>query len=608
MNTNVQPSKELPFEIEIIDQSPSNVKGYYARSTACIRIENCPTQNTQTQQQSDNTKRNLSDIAKYLIEAKNPQVIIFVHGYANKKSDMEERSKKIYEYACKHSDIKDTDTVFIGYRWPAENPIKDDPQGNDQKATLLGDKFRYALQALPTLLLVLLIGNLNVILSGIFFSFVTSIWQFDASNLILKILLIVLPSGIISLFLRELGKARKILPDLPSFTLLIIFPSALVLAAILLLPNYWSLIALLVISALLLGIVTTLVILRLSAYTSDRFRAANYGVLDLMEFIRQIDDMYVGNQAKQQDNLESPTAETISKELPDHKLVKLTFIGHSLGCEVITQTIRILSDVFSSGATGDNPDPQIGHIFSLERLVLVAPDIPLQSILPGRANFLRSSLKRCQEAYVFSNEGDLALRLASTAANYFSFPSITRFRGYKLGNITVKHFQDENDTAQRKLNCQDYGIVNWDLNQNRVYPPHNYLEIRSSNLEHKKLAEFDELKNESQELICDRFSYFDCTDYKDDKNSSQGLLSQARGKAALNFWDYVVLAWRSFGGGEQIEVHGGYFNGEFSQDLIYRLAFLGFKDFIKQKDVFAQKCKDKHLQVLISPSLVEFLK
>lgn len=49
------------------------------------------------------------------------------------------------------------------------------------------------------------------------------------------------------------------------------------------------------------------------------------------------------------------------------------------------------------------------------------------------------------EVHVFTNEADLALRLASTAANFISFPARTGFSGYRLGNLTVSHFLNSED-------------------------------------------------------------------------------------------------------------------------------------------------------------------
>jgi hypothetical protein len=61
-----------------------------------------------------------------------------------------------------------------------------------------------------------------------------------------------------------------------------------------------------------------------------------------------------------------------------------------------------------------------------------------------------------KEVHVFTNEGDLALRLASTAANYFSFPARSRLSGYRLGNLTLKHFRNARD---RRGSRPSHGVV-----------------------------------------------------------------------------------------------------------------------------------------------------
>jgi hypothetical protein len=160
------------------------------------------------------------------------------------------------------------------------------------------------------------------------------------------------------------------------------------------------------------------------------------------------------------------------------KRVALSFIGHSMGGLVVTNAIRVLSDVFDpavilstdlSGATSDAParlaaqaaqkdaparpgpvsersvapasedqvSGKIGHIFTLMRFVLASPDIPAEALLADRANFLASSLRRFREAYLLSSEGDEVLRMISTTANYFSFPTRRRNFGYRLGNAEI---------------------------------------------------------------------------------------------------------------------------------------------------------------------------
>ncbi|MEA5526663.1 alpha/beta hydrolase [Nodularia spumigena] len=350
----------------------------------------------------------------------------------------------------------------------------------------------------------------------------------------------------------------------------------------------------------------SLILLRLSTYFRDSYRATNYGVPDLVELIRWIEHfvLHTGNNSDQN-----------FKE----KKIKLIFIGHSMGCFVATNTIRILSDVFDDSAIEGNPGNNIGKVFCLERLVLVAPDIPVETIMPRRANFLRASLRRCKEAYVFCNEGDLALRLLSPIANYFSFPAKNRINGYRLGNITAK--RDEN-----------YGIINYVTDNKYQNPkpnpdPFNNLQIRSINNQIYRLKDISHINNICQDkkgIVANQFTYFDCTDYVDEKNnegqnvaeykekSTQevGIVScakrSAKTKSALNWYNYISLIFALFGR-NKIDTHGGYFTGMFSQKLIYDLAFVGFqemlntKPFDKSLDTFSKCCEKKQIKVVLSP-------
>lgn len=296
----------------------------------------------------------------------------------------------------------------------------------------------------------------------------------------------------------------------------------------------------------------------------------------------------------------------------DNNRIKLTFIGHSMGAYVVTSAVRILSDVFdlnsvgNLGATNKLPTSDIGSVFALERLVLVAPDIPVNTILSGRSNFLRSSLRRFSETYLFSNEGDLALRIASTVANYFSFPARTRESGYRLGNVAI---QDN----------EGYGIIN--LNYIRQQQHRDLLHtlfIDSFNPS-KSLAKVQEGFHLEEVLdreeIASLFTYFDCTDYTDQttRNSKKRqVLTIGRWRWEPQ-WIYYVRLSIAYALGIK-DTHGGYFQGQFSQQAIYRLAFLGFGDFLdslNQKDrmsaldYLSQKCYQNKVQVILSPERYE---
>jgi pimeloyl-ACP methyl ester carboxylesterase len=540
--------------------SSKTVLGYYVDSTAPLNVEEPPTL------PQVSVLLEIREIARYLLASEAPQIVIAIHGYGTLKKDAEDRYKKMYHYAKQICPAQTT--VFFGYHWPSEKPTGDPSIANES----LGNKLQNAWNSLPLLLSWILRGGLAItLISSIYLLFTLPLKG-------LIVLILVLSFG--------------------SFSALI-----------------------------------TLILLRLSTYFRDNYRATNFGVLDLVELVRQLDQAITE---------EDPTG---SFEKGDKK-IKLSFIGHSMGGFVVTNTIRILSDVFDRCSIQKSPTAAIGGVFELERLVLVAPDIPVETVVPSRANFLRSSLRRCQEAYVFANEGDLAVRLASTAANYFSFPSKTRFSGYRLGNLTAKRFGNQGDRNKRTLSQADYGIRNWTLNhlsEPVIDSPYNYLEIRSSDSEHRLLSEIrslDRIEKENLEDVqniptADLFTYFDCTDYVDFEGepdgtkstlSPRGVVSYARKRSALNLMDYVQLSIAYFvhKPPKNINVHGGYFDGVFSQQLMYKLVFVGFKELLgslnpksplpkgtfqslppEQRKALLQDlsnhCQDKGIQVVLAP-------
>ncbi|MEC4986017.1 MAG: alpha/beta hydrolase, partial [Oscillatoria sp. PMC 1076.18] len=264
----------------------------------------------------------------------------------------------------------------------------------------------------------------------------------------------------------------------------------------------------------------------------------------------------------------------------ENNRIKLSFIGHSMGGQVVTNVVRILSDIFDLRSVGNLgtgnklPSADLGKVFRLGRLVLIAPDIPINTIISGRANFLASSLRRFEETYLFSNEADIALRLASTVANYFSFPARTRTSGYRLGNLGIR-------------NSLPYGIVNFDqLNQenNHNFSFHN-LFVDSFNFR-KSLAKFQQKYfsnvGNASENIAELFTFFDCTNYLDYTTKSPQKLKRNLSlkklflEPAFLYYLRLIIA----NGLEKCDTHSGFFTGKFSRETIYHLAFLGFGNFL----------------------------
>jgi len=347
----------------------------------------------------------------------------------------------------------------------------------------------------------------------------------------------------------------------------------------------------------LAGLVLAAALLRTIVYFRDTYRATNYGAPDLVQIIRAIDGEIVrqrGDGGGKND-------------------VQLSFIGHSMGGFVVTNTIRVLSDVFLRQVQGLSdygahapapPSPNIGNVFCLRRFVLASPDIPAETLLSNRGNFLASSLARFDEAYLFSNEGDEVLRQISTLANYFVFPTKSRNYGFRLGNVEIL--------------SSNFGLI--DVNED------NFLRtLRIGNLTLQQI--YDTLEDartsrhanaepaRAQILLPKVFTYFDCTDYVDlanDGGPARPLLTFAKWvkrtdpNAKLSWYSHLHLLYAYLFHHQRPNVHGGYFEGLLSQQLIYRLACLGYEDTVAAYGSDAamwQTCEAKQIRVLPSPRL-----
>jgi hypothetical protein len=367
-----------------------------------------------------------------------------------------------------------------------------------------------------------------------------------------------------------------------------------------LLQNLYADHALTIFGLIFAGLVLTATLLRTIVYFRDTYRATNYGVPDLVQIIRAIDSEIVrlrGNGGSTND-------------------VQLSFIGHSMGGFVVTNTIRVLSDVFEkpvstlnsygAGSTADDkpapPSPNIGNVFYLKRFVLASPDIPAETLVSNRGNFLASALSRFDEAYLFSNEGDEVLRQISTLANYFMFPTKSRNHGFRLGNVEIL--------------SSGFGLID-------VADADFLRTLRIGNLTLQQL--YDALVgararrhadiNPAPASLPQVFSYFDCTDYVDianDGGPARPLLTFAKWRkrtdpnAKLRWYSHLHLLFAYVVHHQKPNVHGGYFEGALSQQLIYRLACLGYEDTVTacgSTAMLSQSCKDKQIRVLLSPNL-----
>jgi len=499
-----------------------------------------------------NPEPSIKAIAQFLSTQEQPELLVVIHGYNTPLGEYAAEGQagrgaqgwyqNIRDHVVQRCPNRSKGLVLIGYRWPSEEI---NGIGNDTR----GAKVNYAQASMP-------VG--------------------------LRLISALAIAALSALTIASVGTD---LPGTAAFG--IVGVGTIVLAT------------------LLLSVVLTLFLLRLAGYFRDSYRANNFGVPDLTEFMRQLDKAALEV---------APDADWSERR------IKLSFIGHSMGGFVVTHTVRILSDVFDNSSIGHtnlnarrakNPSANLGNVFSLGRLVLVSPDIPAETIISSRANFLSSSLRRFDETYLFSNEGDMALKLASTAANYASFPARTREGGYRLGNVVVRAPKE----AEKR---PKYGIVNLDV----TGPRPKLLDATQSDagdgvepkmidaptddpmkassflsylylLPNKSLLERQtDVLDTEQRPIAELFTIFDCTDYSELGPGGEpvGLLSRALRRRSLNFLNYISLTYAYFTG--KIDTHGGYFaagnvtdvgpdrgrpEAKVTRQLIYGLACLGFQ-------------------------------
>jgi hypothetical protein len=588
----------------------TSVSGYSVTSSAPYNTDDKDDEKSAVDNSMEQAEKGVRAIAQDLHRIKSdptitesPQLVIAVHGYNTSERGIQKWYHDIFRYVAQDDKqiSQHRNLVFIGYRWSSER-ILFNPQ-----------HLLVNLQALPNVpRAVLTIGSILVLL-----------YLGGMLAEVLQLLELVAPSfSFVQLLDRFFG-------DWNAFGQVI---ELVILLGLRLLMG----VALMTTMA-----VAVLLLLRVSVYFRDVYRAINFAVPDLTELIRQIDHAVIDLEVDQIQQKHKPSEalrQATQRQMEPHERISLSFLGHSMGGLVITNVIRILSDVFDRRSIEHNPTAEIGNTLRLGRLILASPDIPVLSVVSSRANGLASSLRRFDEAYLFSNEGDLALRLASTAANYISFPSRQHFHGHRLGSIAIR-----NDLYSK-------GIVNL-INLREQYPTEKtlyeamqddpsdilkclFITRTSSAVDgYQCLGDLfaDEHNSSSPASLADLFTFFDCTDYKDyalklresgmneHSDEQKGLLSRAKGKPYLNLQDYAELVWDMVRGHR--DVHGGYFYGEYSRELIYRMAFLGFEGMLKaiaaedttgrmtgctadaqqSLDGFDQRCQDKGLQVYLSP-------
>jgi len=168
------------------------------------------------------------------------------------------------------------------------------------------------------------------------------------------------------------------------------------------------------IAATLFGCGLLLLLLRLSTYPRDRYRALHYGVPDLGEFLRALEE----------------------RLYPANVKLDLDVIGHSMGTLVLINAFRVMSDFFHAPLTPD--DGAIGRngTYRLRTMVLCAPDLPAVMATPDRNNYFLSALRRFKAMHVFCSDRDIILKWLSSLANWISEPRHD-MAGRRLGNVLL---------------------------------------------------------------------------------------------------------------------------------------------------------------------------
>jgi hypothetical protein len=489
----------------------------------------------------DDPDQAIDQIAEHLCDPDNadPTLIVYVHGYSTPRPDVLARYHASFETVHDDDAIMAAKPVCVGYRWPSE---------------AIGTRFLHWLPAAP-----LILGGLFWIGIALAIYYVMARYAFGP-----------LPWWL-------LAKAAGIIA-----VVCLVLPLA---------------------SLLLRGIV----------YFRDNYRATQYGVPDLVEVIRQIDTRVVALARKRGRR---------------HPKVSLSFLGHSMGAYVVTNAMRVLSDVFKPEAlrhslnegvvghpsklatrTDRNAQPRaddvtfvpsdIGHVFKVARMVLVSPDIPAEALISNRANFLEASLRRFEEAYLFSNGEDEVLRQISTVANSFSFPTRSWKYGFRLGNVEV--ISRNTAAAPRRMAADSTDYM-------------RDLRIGYFSLQHLYDNLHIEMVQNALPLV---FSYFDCTDYAEGGKRFLSLVDRkvdAQGNLApVSPFQHIRLlvryALRAFRWAP--DVHSGYFDpaAKTTNRLIHRLACLGAEGtsraFSNGNDdggvALHAACRGTGIQVLLSP-------
>jgi Alpha/beta hydrolase of unknown function (DUF900) len=464
----------LPFALE--NKSTGGLCGYILKSTAPSEVdkatEDVPALETQTREV-------LQTIATHLLTQRDPQIVLFVHGFNNPPKVAAQLFERLFSCTQQALSPEDAErTVLIGYQWPSEGILK------------------ASIKGIPR-----------------------GLW----GTLAVGVLLWALGGYLLA---REVQSASTWVQFLVPTTL-----------------HTFGWIGL-ILGGFLVPLALLFMVMRASTYWRDNYRATQYGVPDLVVFFQQLDKILNGPRLKSR--------------------VNVSFVGHSMGGYVVTSVVRILSDVFDAGNKIERANNAVGNTMAFDRLVLISPDIPAEALFPRRANFLHSSLRRFNDAFLFSNEADVVLWTVSTIANSFSFPAGLPDSGYRLGNIAVKGNGEMGGVfSQLRLGNKTLASI---LDEARIIMPPQ--------------------KNQKEGMALEeRFTYIDATNFhEEDKQSQKMRYYLSRGRKSnqifgplrqlkhLFFYAISMITGQKHG----CDVHSGYFFEHQLLEQIVKVACLGY--------------------------------
>jgi hypothetical protein len=350
--------------------------------------------------------------------------------------------------------------------------------------------------------------------------------------------------------------------------------------------GFWTDLALMFGAGLVAGVLASLWLLRGLVYFRDLDRATNHGIPDLVHLIRELDRRLGGP--------ENPQA---------HQRVQLSFVAHSMGAMIVVGAIRLLADCMAP--LGAAPGV-VSRTFSLGRLVLVSPDIPVELIMPRRSNWMQESLLEFDELHLFSSDGDIVLKMISTIANYVRTPLRFWANGYRLGNMAVKRptagspFGIVNDALAVAIDDDARFLESLRLGWFTLYQRLHAIPKRGAWFDwFAERATLEPLTARdpapaTTATIALRFTYFDCTDSVDGPHR----LTRSKQKVELSLWDNWQLLWDSARNNPAVDVQSGYFYGPFTVHLMGRLATIGLREGVSLRQL-SSDCQRVHIRVLV---------